>query len=199
MQKKYKQFRALGDSAVDPRNSSLPLHISGNAPESNQVFAQLIPEFSPMPHTKSINFYQNKPKVKLLLQKKFFFRVLGALPPDLRLPPVNRGRALRALKTAPSLPPYRIFSGCTRGIRRAMLDRTSKLQNPAMRYSWASRITTAIYTNEVVPLSLKYKFLLPSKWRLEPQNSAQGVIILRDATVSYCFEFIQIGVKPQYL
>ena len=56
-----------------------PLQISGYAPESNHVFAQLIsrpPEFSQMPRLKSTNFYQNKPKIKLFLQKNKIFRVL---------------------------------------------------------------------------------------------------------------------------
>ena len=53
-----------------------PLQISGYAPESNYVFALLIfmpPEFSLMPDFKSINFYQNKAKIKLFLQKKIIF------------------------------------------------------------------------------------------------------------------------------
>ena len=35
------------------------------------------PEFSLMPRIKSINFYQNKPKIKLFLQKKIFFECWG--------------------------------------------------------------------------------------------------------------------------
>ena len=39
-----------------------------------------------MPHFKSINFYQNSPKLKLF-KKKFFFRALRAPPPDPRNSP----------------------------------------------------------------------------------------------------------------
>ena len=69
-------FRALGAPPPDPRKSPLPLQISGYAPECNHVFALLIfmpPKFSQMPDFKSINFYQNKAKIKLFLQKKNFF------------------------------------------------------------------------------------------------------------------------------
>ena len=72
--KNRQNFRALGALPLDPRNSPpFPLQISGYAPESNHVFALLIfmpPEFPLMPDLKSINFYQNKTKIKLFLQKK---------------------------------------------------------------------------------------------------------------------------------
>ena len=73
--KNRQNFRALGTPTPDPRTP--PLQISGYAPESNHVFALLIfmpPEFSLKPDFKSINFYQNKAKIKLFLQKinKFF-------------------------------------------------------------------------------------------------------------------------------
>ena len=61
--KQQQNFRALGAP-------------HGYAPESNHVFPQLIfmpPEFYPMPHFKSINFYQNKPKNQLFLQKNEIF------------------------------------------------------------------------------------------------------------------------------
>ena len=40
------------------------------------------PKFSLMLRLKSIIFNQNKPKIKLVLQKNKIFRVLGALSPD---------------------------------------------------------------------------------------------------------------------
>ena len=52
------------------------MQISGYAPNSNHVFALLIfmpPDFSLKPDFKSINFYQNKAKIMLFLQKKKFF------------------------------------------------------------------------------------------------------------------------------
>ena len=70
--KNKKIFRALSSPPPHPQ-SSPTLQISGYAPESNHVFAPLIsmpPEFFLIPHLKSINFYQNKPKIKLFLQKK---------------------------------------------------------------------------------------------------------------------------------
>ena len=74
--KNRQNFRALGAPPPDPRKSPPPLQISGYAPEFNDVFALLIfmsPEFSLKPDFKSINFYQNKAKIKLLLQKKNTF------------------------------------------------------------------------------------------------------------------------------
>ena len=71
--KNRQNFRAMGVPPPDPRKSPPPLQISGYAPESNHVFALLIfmpPEFSLMPDFESINFYQNKAKIKLRLQKK---------------------------------------------------------------------------------------------------------------------------------
>ena len=35
-----------------------------------------------MPRFYRINFYQNRPKTKLILPKNTKFRALGALPPD---------------------------------------------------------------------------------------------------------------------
>ena len=53
-----------------------------------------------MPHINSINFHQNRPKIKLfLLKKKFFFESWGIRPPHL-MPPVAGGLAPR-----PQLPP----------------------------------------------------------------------------------------------
>ena len=75
--KNRQNFRALGAPLPDPGKSLPPLQISGYAPDSNHVFALLIfmpPEFSLTPDFRSINFYQNKAKIKLFLQKiKNFF------------------------------------------------------------------------------------------------------------------------------
>ena len=47
----------------------------------NHAFALLMS----VPRFNSINFYQNKPKIKLCLPKKLkIFRAIGALPPDSR-------------------------------------------------------------------------------------------------------------------
>ena len=73
--KNRQNFRALGALPPDLRKSP-PLQISGYAPECNHVFALLIfipPEFSLMPDFESINFYQNKAKITLFLQKNNFF------------------------------------------------------------------------------------------------------------------------------
>ena len=70
--KNRQNFRALVAPPPDPPKSP-PMQISGYAPEFNHVFALLIfmpPEFSLKPDFKSINFYQNKAKIKLYLQKK---------------------------------------------------------------------------------------------------------------------------------
>ena len=60
----------------DPRNIP-PLYISGCAPESNHVLALPIS----MPCFKSINFYQNKLKIKLFLQNNTNFFSSGGLCP----------------------------------------------------------------------------------------------------------------------
>ena len=81
--KKIQHFRGLGAPPQSPQTAP-QFQYSGYTPESNHVFALLIsmpPEFSVMPRLKSINFYQNKPKIKLFLQKNKLFRVLGAVPP----------------------------------------------------------------------------------------------------------------------
>ena len=62
-----------------------PLQIFGYALESKHAFAcfyatRTLPNFT----FKSINFYQNKPKIKLFLQNNKIFRVLGAPPLDLQ-------------------------------------------------------------------------------------------------------------------
>ena len=65
-------FQALGAPPQTPEKAP-SLQISGYVPESNHVLALLIlmpPESSLMPDFKSINFYQNKTKIKLFLQKK---------------------------------------------------------------------------------------------------------------------------------
>ena len=70
----YKILERWGARLQTPEIASL-LQISGYAPEASHIFALLIsmpPEFSLMPRLKSINFYQNKPKIELFLQKKIF-------------------------------------------------------------------------------------------------------------------------------
>ena len=76
LKKKIQSFRLLGVLPPDSRNSHPPLQVSGYAAESNHVFALLIsmpPKSSLMPCLKSINSYQNKPNIKLFLQKKIKF------------------------------------------------------------------------------------------------------------------------------
>ena len=88
--KNRQNFRALGAPPPDPRNP-IPLQIFGYPPESNHVFALLIfmpPYFSLMPDFESINFYQNKAKIKLLLQKKKFFLIARGSAPK---PPMVSG------------------------------------------------------------------------------------------------------------
>ena len=71
--KSRQNFWAQGAPPPDPRKSPpSPLQTSGYAPEFNHVFSLLIfmpPEFSLKLDFKSINFYQNKAKNKLFLQK----------------------------------------------------------------------------------------------------------------------------------
>ena len=58
----------------------------------NHVFVQLIfmpPEFSLMPRLKSINFYQNKPKIKLFLQKNKKFQVTSIRAPKPQIQPLH--------------------------------------------------------------------------------------------------------------
>ena len=50
-----------------------------------------------MPRFKCINFYQNKPKLELFLQKIKIFRVQGALLPDPRTQPLPYCRFLVTL------------------------------------------------------------------------------------------------------
>ena len=71
--KTRQHFRALGAQPPDPRKTPLQLQVSDYALEFNHVFALLIfmpPEFSLKPDFKSINFNQNKAKIKLFFQKK---------------------------------------------------------------------------------------------------------------------------------
>ena len=70
---KIEKLRALGAPLQD-----LPLLNSRHAPESNHVYVFALLVFMPlkfflMSHFKSINFYQNKPKIKLFLQQTKFF------------------------------------------------------------------------------------------------------------------------------
>ena len=71
-----KIFERRGLRPQTPEKASSALQIFGYAPESNHVFALLIfmpPEFFLKSDFKSINFYQNKAKIKLFLQKKIIF------------------------------------------------------------------------------------------------------------------------------
>ena len=69
-----------------------------------------------MPHINSINFYQNRPKIKLFLPKKFFFERWGIRPPH-PMPPVAGGLAptpiasggWRIRPQTPQRPPFRRF------------------------------------------------------------------------------------------
>ena len=51
------------------------------------------PEFSLVSRFKNINFYQSKPKIKLLLQKNKIFRLLKGPPPDPQWPTADGGGA----------------------------------------------------------------------------------------------------------
>ena len=92
---KNTKVSSAGDSAFRlPETAFSQLQISGYAPESNHVyvFALLIsvpPEFSLMPRFKSIIFYQNKPKIKLFLQKIKFFECWGLPSQTHQWPPVD--------------------------------------------------------------------------------------------------------------
>ena len=74
----------MGDVLPDPQNNP-PLYISGCATESSYVFAPLIS----MPSFESIDFYQNKLKIKLFLQNNTNFLSAegsGARPPKRPFP-----------------------------------------------------------------------------------------------------------------
>ena len=80
-----------------------PTQTFGYAPESNYVFALLIsmpPKFYLMLRLKSINFCQNKPKIKLVLQKKLNFSSVGGSASRL---PMASARAPRSPNTTPLL------------------------------------------------------------------------------------------------
>ena len=112
-------FRVLGAPPPDPRKSPPPLQISGYAPEFNHVFALLIfmsPEFYLKPDFKSINFYQNKAKINLFLQKKIFFLIAGAPHPDPQWYSAKRAE-LPDPRKSPS--PLQIF-GYSPDIKRVM-------------------------------------------------------------------------------
>ena len=80
-----------------------------------------------MPRIISINFYQNRPKIKLFLpKKKFFFRELGIRPrhpmppvagglaPRLQLPPVVGGSAPRPRNAPPPHHSRFLATGCSK-------------------------------------------------------------------------------------
>ena len=71
------QFSANRGCSPNPRNTLPPLYISGCASESNHVFALLVS----MSCFESINFYQNKLKIKLFLQNNINFLIAGGSTP----------------------------------------------------------------------------------------------------------------------
>ena len=77
------QSSANGVCVPDIRNTPL-LYISGCASESNHVFSLLIS----MPRFESVNFCQNKLKIKLFLLNNRKFLSAGAPPPDVRNAPL---------------------------------------------------------------------------------------------------------------
>ena len=86
---------------------------------SNHVFALLIfmpPEFSLKPDFKSINFYQNKAKIKLFLQKKKIFLSAGGSAPR---PPMVSGGQGGAFRPQKEPLPLQI-SGYSPDIKRVM-------------------------------------------------------------------------------
>ena len=73
-----------GGCAARPPKYPHPLYICGCAPESSHVFALLIS----MPCFVSINFYQNKLKIKLFLQNNTNFSSAGGSAPKPRDAPL---------------------------------------------------------------------------------------------------------------
>ena len=75
------------------------MQISGKAPDSNHVFVNFYASrvFSLMPRFKSINFYENKAKIKLFLQINKIFQMLGLRPQS----PNGLLQSFRIPKTAP--------------------------------------------------------------------------------------------------
>ena len=109
--KNFKIFESSPETAPS-------FQISGYVPESNYVLPRQIslpPDFSLMPRRKSINFYQNNPKIKLFCKTKIFLRVLGALIPD----PNGLRRSSQTLRTQ-SLSPLQ-NSGYAPDPRRVLL------------------------------------------------------------------------------
>ena len=71
-----------------------------------------------MPHFKSNNFYQNRPKVKLFLQKKYkIFERWGSAP----RPPMASGRWWNSSQTLNTAPPPLQISGYAPGTRHVLL------------------------------------------------------------------------------
>ena len=119
MSKIDKIFERWGLCPQTPEKVPPPLQISGYAPEFNHVFALLIfmpPEFSLKPDFKSINFYQNKAKIKLFLQKKPFFLSAGAPHPDPQWYSADRAELPDPRKSASQLQ----ISGYSPDIKRVM-------------------------------------------------------------------------------
>ena len=77
------QSSESGGCASRPPKYPHPLYICGSAPESSHVFALLIS----MPCFVSINFYQNKFKIRLFFAKQYkFFECWGLSPQTPRRP-----------------------------------------------------------------------------------------------------------------
>ena len=91
-----------------------------------------------MPCFESINFYQNKFKIELFLQ--------------------NNANFLSAGSSARNAP-YFIADFWLRVRYETYAAYTFKFYYLTTKSFWASQITTAIYSNEVVPLSFKYNLL----------------------------------------
>ena len=87
MEKKNTKFSRAGGSAPDPRNR---FHCRLLATRLSRIMllycyclchqSSMPPKFSLMLHLKSIIFYQNKPKIKLVLQNIKFFKCWGHCP-----------------------------------------------------------------------------------------------------------------------
>ena len=93
-------LRWLGTFTLNFRKTPLPHQIFGYAPECNHAFVPLIstpPEFSLMPRFKSINIDQNKPMIKLFLQKLNFSSPGSSAP----RPQMASGRLGLTPETAP--------------------------------------------------------------------------------------------------
>ena len=87
-------------------------------PTARSLLISTPPKFSVMPRFETINFYQNKPKIKLLLQKNNIFRELRAPPLDPQWPPEGRGEVPKHRK---QLLPLSQISGYAPDTKRVLL------------------------------------------------------------------------------